>query len=224
MLNSTLWWLCEEPQLRCSWPGSVLGLVLSLCCGPGDTVLLRLPFPLMPVDMLTGASLPNDMPPRHAVQETPAGHASTSWSRPRQQKVWPAWVFSSGVPGLGLTSDRTKGSLITSPPPAWGISDLTWVCACECLDKHPSSEGRWNGNSDPPALPKADKPQPARSAGPCGGCLHPPWHACGLFLPETANAYRRQVMSHGLGSSSKDGLKQETFISCFSSLFSDRTD
>lgn len=29
-------------------------------------------------------------------------------------------------------------------------------------------------------------------------------------------------MSHGLGSSSKDSLEQETFISCFSSLFSDR--
>lgn len=50
VLDGTLWWLCEEPQLRCARPGPVLGLVLILCCGPGDAVLLRLPAPLTPVD------------------------------------------------------------------------------------------------------------------------------------------------------------------------------
>lgn len=133
--------------------------------------------------------------------------------------------FLQRVPGLGLTSDRTGGTLITFPFASWVISDLTWVCACECSDRQPPSpnEGRWNdGHSNPPVLPKADKRQPARSRGSRGRCPHPPSHACGLFLPETANAYHRRVMSHGLGSSSKDSLKQETFISCFSSLFSDR--
>lgn len=105
--------------------------------GCGDAILLRLPAPLMLVD-----TAHRGQPPKwHATKPRCPGDTRRTCQGCVEQTQTANGLaglrFLQRVPGLGLTSDRTGGTLITFPFASWVISDLTWVCACECSDRQP---------------------------------------------------------------------------------------